>query len=88
MIVDDRRLLLHLGGAAADQRDLGRRHILPAGIVGKLRPDGLLEIGRLHGVDGENGGETQLANDLMGRGVAVLRAGTTGKQHVACSFST
>ena len=88
MIVDDRRLLLHLGGAAADQGDLGRRYILPAGIVGELRPDGLLKISGLHGVDGENGGETQLADDLMGRGVAVLCAGTTGKQHVSCSFST
>ena len=88
VVIGHRRLLLHLGIGAAQPGDAGRRGVLAPGILGELRADGLLKIGGLHAVDGENRREPQLADDLMGRGVAVVGPGMIGKQHVACSFAS
>ena len=85
-MIGHRRLLLHLGIGAAQPGDAGRRGVLAPGILGELRADGLLKIGGLHAVDGENRREPQLADDLMGQRLFIVRAGTVGKQHNQHSF--
>ena len=87
VVVGDGRLLLHLGIGAAETGDLGGGHILPTGVLREFLPDGLLKIGGLHVVDGEDGGEPQLADDLMGRGFFIMGPGMTGEQHETCSFT-
>ena len=88
VVVGHRGLLLHFGVWAAQPGDPGRRSVLPPGVLGKFCADGLLKVGGLHGVDGEDGRKPQLADDLVGRGIAVVGPGMIGKQHVACSFIT
>ena len=81
MIVGDGSLLLHPGRGAAQSGDFWGGLILPAGVLGELIPDRLLKVGGLHIVDGENGRETQLADDLTGRCSAVMDSGTLIKEH-------
>ena len=86
VVIGHRRLLLHLGIGAAQTGDFRRGNVLPACVLREVLPDGILEISGLHAVDGENGGEPQLADDLMDGGITVVAAGTIGKQHVTVSF--
>ena len=72
MVVGDGRLRLWL---TVD--DLGRQNVLLPGVLGKILPDTLLKIGRLHIVDGENGGKAQLADDLVGQRFFIVGAGNT-----------
>ena len=44
-------------------------------------PDSLLEVRRLPGVDGEDGGEADLANDLPQLGGVEVFTGMVGAQH-------
>ena len=82
VVVGDGRLRLWL---TVD--DLGRQNVLLPGVLGKILPDMLLKIGRLHIVDGENGGKAQLADDLVGQRFFIVGAGTVGKQHKNSSFA-
>ena len=82
VVVGDGRLRLWL---TVD--DLGRQNVLLPGVLGKILPDTLLKIGRLHIVDGENGGKAQLADDLVGQRFFIVGAGTGGKQHKNSSFA-
>ena len=70
-VVDDGGL-----GLAAGK---GRAGLLPLGVPGEFLPDGLLQIRRSGGVDGQDGGKPQLADNLMDKGVPVMGPWTVGK---------
>ena len=65
----------------------GGKHVLLPGVLGEILPDTLLKVGRLHVVDGENGGKAQLADDLMSQRFFVMWMGMIGKQHQKHSFA-
>ena len=87
VVVGHRGLLFHLDVGTAQTGDAGRGGVLPAGVLGELPADGLLKVGGLRGVDGEDGREPQLADDLAGRGIAVVGPGMIGKQHIHAPLS-
>jgi hypothetical protein len=60
--------------------------LLLAAILGKFVPNDLLKISRFRRIDGENGGETQLADYLVNGSVSVECSGPVGKQHGELSF--
>ena len=74
LVVGHRLGLLHLGRLAGHRGDLHRQLILPPEVLGEHIADGLLELRRFVGGDGENGGKPQLTDDLGQLGMAVNHA--------------
>ena len=86
VVVGDGGLPLDLGLGSIGVGDLNGLLLLPGHILRKLVPHRLLKLGGDGGADGEDGGKTELADDLDKRGVGVGMTGVIGKQHRKDSF--
>ena len=60
---------------------LGEGALLLLGVLGEDGPDTVLKLRRVGAVDGEDGGEAELADDLMDRRLGVMGTGKLGQQH-------
>ena len=62
---------------------LGGLPLLTGHIPGEIGPDGLLELGGLGGADGQDGGKTELADDLGQLRLVIMDTGMIGIEHGA-----